>query len=98
MQFFRRAVAPLLLAGAMALSAGCDKGGGNNNKDFDAAPPGMVSDGGVTAAPPSTDVVSGSGKLRGGNVEMDIQIGHPTTQKKTSGGNTTVEGNSAIKR
>lgn len=83
----------------MALTAaGCDKGGGNNDPGFDARPPGNQFDGGVTAAPPSTEVVSGSGTLQGGNVKMDIQIGHPTTQKKTSGGNTTVEGNSAIKR
>ncbi len=95
----RRTITSLMMVSALVLTVGCGKEK-NTDTQFDAGPPGNGSDGGVgaTAAPPAAETVSAGGKLRGGNVEMDVQVGHPTSQKKTTGGNTTVEGNSAIKR
>lgn len=61
------------------------------------APPAMP-DGGTAMAPkPAREVVSGGGRLTGGSMTMDVQVGHPYGQQKISGGTTTVEGGAAVK-
>lgn len=52
-----------------------------------------------TAAPAeATEVVAGGGRVRGGNVVMDVQIGHGASQRQAASGAEAVEGNSAVKQ
>lgn len=49
------------------------------------------------SAPPSTDIGTGGAKLQGGGYSMDVQLGHPFGQGKTTGNSTTTEGGAAVK-
>lgn len=50
------------------------------------------------APPPASEVVSASGSLKGGNMQVEVQIGNATAQEQVAGKNAAVEPNSAIKR
>jgi len=51
------------------------------------------------ASPPAeaTEVVAGGGRVKGGNVVMDVQIGHGASQRQSAGDSGAVEGNSVVK-
>ena len=75
--------------GAMGGGAGGSAGGGS----------GGGTGGGATAQlPPAQDVISGSGRVTGGNFVMDAQLGQGAPQAPANGGGRVIEGNTAIKR
>ena len=85
---------------AAVVSALAMVGCGGSKSSFDAATGQIdagVPDALVANAPPGVEIMSGAGRLTGGNMTMDVQIGHPISQQPASGGNTTVEGNATIK-
>jgi hypothetical protein len=47
---------------------------------------------------PAKDLVSGSGRLTGGNFVMNAQVGQGMPQAPATGGGRIIEGNTAIKR
>ena len=58
--------------------------------EFDAGP--------ETAGAPTQEVGSGGGKVSGGGFTFEVQIGHPISQKKASGGNFQIEGGAAVNK
>lgn len=81
----------LALAPAVAACEDDDGGDTVQTKDPGTQP-------GTPAPADSSEVVAGGGRVRGGNVTMDIQIGHGASQRQTrTGDGTNVEGNSAVK-
>ena len=55
--------------------------------------------GGMTAAlPPAKDIISGSGRMTGGNFVMNAQVGQGLPQAPATGGGRVIQGNTAIKR
>ena len=98
----------LLLALVLFLGCAC---GGVTADPPDASPPGpdaaeIDAGGGADAswidASPATarearEIVSGSGRVSGGNLTMDVQFGHPVQQAPATGGVLRVEGGAAIK-
>ncbi len=96
-----------LLVGAEALILACSPVVVESNDDadlsslYDAAV--VLIDAGApdakppAVAPPSTDITSGGAHLEGGGYSMDVQLGHPFGQGKTTGGGKTTEGGAAIK-
>jgi hypothetical protein len=60
----------------------------------------MVDAGSPDAAAPAREareVVSGAGRLSGGSMTMDVQVGHPVSQQKSTGGTLSIEGGAAVK-
>ena len=53
---------------------------------------------GAAAAPEATEVVAGGGRVKGGNVVMDVQIGHGASQRQAASDAGAVEGNSVVKQ
>ena len=47
---------------------------------------------------PAKDVISGAGRMTGGNFIMNAQVGQGTPQAPASGGGRVIQGNTAIKR
>ena len=94
-----RLIVCLAFAITAATAAGCGDAKDNNDTSFDAGPP-MQQDAGASTpdTQPAAQVVGGGGTLRGGAVRMDIQLGHTSSQAPVSGGTTTIENDSAIKR
>ncbi len=58
--------------------------------EFDAGP--------ETPGAPTQEVGSGGGKVSGGGFTFEVQIGHPISQKKASGGNFQIEGGAAVNK
>jgi hypothetical protein len=104
----RRALAAGFLAGALIAC-----GGGTaaidapppptDAADVDAPPP---TDAGVDAPvdaptdappPPTRTELTGGGRLTGGTLVMDVQLGHPISQAPASGGTTVADPASPIK-
>ena len=91
---------------ALVVAVGCGCGGVQSNRP-DAGPPGPDAatidggggggDGGTTAARNAREIVSGGGRVSGGNVTVDVQLGHPVPQQPVTGGNVKLEGGAAIK-
>jgi hypothetical protein len=97
-----------VLVGALLAAAGCGDnlkpgGSGIPSPGRDGGPPvtrdaGVQGDAGTAAqAHPAREVVSGSGRVSGGGMVMDVQIGHPLGQDKTTAGDKSAEGNAAVK-
>lgn len=101
----RRALAAGLLAGALiACGGGVETVDGPAPPPIDAAVDAVVdaveppidapTDG---AAPPSRSELTGGGRLTGGTLVMDVQLGHPAGQAPSSAGATVLQPASAIK-
>ena len=45
----------------------------------------------------SREVVSGAGRMTGATYTLDVEVGHPISQKKISSATYTLEGNAAVK-
>lgn len=54
--------------------------------------------GAVTAARQAKDIISGSGRLTGGNFVMNAQVGQGVPQAPATGGGRVIQGNTSIKR
>lgn len=54
--------------------------------------------GGAAAAGPANDVISGAGRMTGGNFIMNAQVGQGAPQAPATGGGRILQGNTAIKR
>lgn len=54
--------------------------------------------GGMATARPAKDVISGSGRIAGGNFVMNAQVGQGVPQAPATGGGRVIQGNTAIKR
>jgi hypothetical protein len=70
-------------------AAAIDGGGGADASSTDAGPP--------AGAREAREIVSGGGRVTGGAMTMDVQLGHPVQQGPAAGGSLTVEGGAAIK-
>ena len=90
---------------SLALFLGCACGGVSVDPP-DASPPGpdaaeLDSGGGADASPATArearEIVSGGGRVSGGNMTMEVQFGHPVQQAPATGGAMTVVGGAAIK-
>jgi len=93
----RRAGAALVVAVAL-LSAGCGKVNTSPGDAGSTPPP--AGDGGSTATEgaPGRDLLSGSGRMTGAGMTLDVQIGLPIEQRPSQGtGGVTFEGGAAIK-
>jgi hypothetical protein len=87
------------LAVAPAIAA-C--GGSNPPPAIDAGPAPDAPPVEPDAAPPAAaremrEVVGAGGRVTGGSLTMDVQVGHPIAQDKVSGGTLTVEGAAVVK-
>jgi hypothetical protein len=97
------AAALLMLASACGSVATGDEDAATPSYDggmFDAGPTDDASiDAGETAAPspPSSEVTGGAARLQGATDQMDVQIGHPSSQRPMTDGNRTIEPNTAVK-
>ncbi len=95
--------ARLLLALVVLLGCACGgvkaspPDGGQPGADADLIDAGGGGDGGATAARNAREIVSGSGRVTGGNMTLDVQFGHPVQQKPATGGAVKFEGGAAIK-
>jgi hypothetical protein len=90
---------------SLVLFLGCACGGGVSMPP-DASPPapdaaeidsGGGADASPTAAREARELVSGGGRVTGGNMTMDVQFGHPVRQAPATGGSIQIEGGAAIK-
>ena len=52
----------------------------------------------ASAARPAKDIISGAGRMTGGNFIMNAQVGQGTPQAPATGGGRVIQGNTAIKR
>ena len=90
MRSLARACAIALLATA------CGSGGGGGKppdpKPYDAGPPPIDAQTGDLR---TGDVLTGSGKLQGGTIKMEIEVGGGVTPSTTQGGTVKVEPGSA---
>lgn len=73
--------------------AGVPRDAGEDAHPDDAAPP----DATAIPAYPSREIMSAGGRVTGGTMTMDVQLGHPIDQRKATSGSTAVEGNAAVK-
>ena len=84
---------------------GCASSSSGNHPDaavngmIDAAPP--ETDAGVDAPPaaqprPGRDIVSAGGRLRGGTVTMDVEIGLPVDQSEATNGTRRMRGAAVV--
>ena len=72
---------------------------------IDAGLDAMPVDGGIDAAPldagmvrpEGAEVTSGAGRVQGGTMTLDVQIGHPVDQRPAAGGVHQIEGGAVIK-
>jgi hypothetical protein len=101
MMVLGRKAASLLAAGLLA-GVGCSfqPAGLSPNRDGGGAVDAAIdvrhdSDGGIARS--QREIVSGGGRLTGGTMTMDVQIGHPVSQGQSSGGTQTIEGGAAVK-
>jgi hypothetical protein len=94
MSIFRGLLVSLATVFTLALPAceGDDPGDGVFSKD-----PGTNDAVEEGVAPEATEVVAGGGRVKGGNVVMDVQIGHGASQRQSAGDSGAVEGNSVVK-
>ena len=90
-------------------AAGCassSMGGGDDARRADAA--GTVDAGAIDAAPPADaapdaasvrpgrEIVSTGGRLRGGAITMDVELGHPVEQSKATAGSVELRGAAVV--
>jgi hypothetical protein len=59
--------------------------------------PGPAGDAGASASPPGAEVTSGGMHLEGATYKMDVQVGHPVSQERMQGSQTTLEGDAVVK-
>ncbi len=80
-------------------NAGGGAGGGSGGGDGGAGGGtggGSAGDGGVLAG--LRELVSAGGRMTGGTLTVDVQVGHPTVRTKMTGGTLSVEGTAAVQR
>ncbi len=86
---------PLMLLAALCTLAlpACDDGDPGDGL-FTGTDPGTK-----TETPPAeaSEVVAGGGRVKGGNIVMDVQIGHGASQRQSASDTQAVEGNSVVK-
>ncbi|HVK84453.1 MAG TPA: hypothetical protein VM513_10125 [Kofleriaceae bacterium] len=63
----------------------------------DAQPPDAPPDATVSSAYPARELMSAGGRVTGGSLTVDVQLGHPIEQRAAGSGTKTFEGNAAIK-
>ncbi len=74
-------------------------GGGTGGGGTAGGSGGGTGGGGATVqVRPAKDIISGSGRVTGGNFVMDAQLGQGTPQAPANGGGRVIQGNTAIKR
>lgn len=79
-----------LVVGFSLIGLACEKEDpGESTRAEEGNPPRSAGEG--------SEVVAGGGKVSGGNVTMDIQIGHGASQRQAATTDSNVEGNSVIK-
>lgn len=81
-------------------AAGCGAAGkGPADADIDGLP--TDPDAGIDAPPPTTgnvrDLAGAGGRVTGGGLVLDVQLGHPFTHQPTTGGRLVFEGGAAVK-
>lgn len=54
-------------------------------------------DAGMAMSPPGQDMTGGSGRLTGATYTLDVQLGHPSSQRPIQGPTRRLEGNAPIK-
>lgn len=75
-------------------------GGSDPPPAVDAGPPPDARPAEPDATPPvreHREIVGAGGRVRGGNLTMDVQLGHAVGQQKLSGGTLTLEGAAVVK-
>jgi hypothetical protein len=100
------------MSAALAATQGCSCGtpnpgqdggtgasGGGGGGGSSGGGTGGGSGGGATIAlRPAIDIISGTGRVTGGNFVMTVQVGQGMPQAPTTGGGRIIQGNTAIKR
>lgn len=92
MKTFRSPLALLAALCTLALPACDDEDQGDGV--FTGSDPGTHSE---TPPAEASEVVAGGGRVKGGNVVMDVQIGHGASQRQSASDTQAVEGNTVVK-
>jgi hypothetical protein len=87
-----RLVAGIAFAACVACTPGAITGSGEDPDDQSTAPDTS------SHATPGQELVSGAGRIRGGGIVMEVQIGHFVTQRETTDGTRRIHGNAVVKR
>lgn len=75
-----------------------DAGTGSNMPPSDAAVDDAATpDATMIPAYPAREIMSAGGRMTGGSLTVDVQLGHPIEQRAAGSGATTFEGNAAVK-
>jgi hypothetical protein len=59
---------------------------------------GTLNPDGGKALPPLRELVSAGGRMTGGTLTLDVQLGHPTPRTRMSGGTLSLTGSAAVQR
>lgn len=94
-----------LLACVMLIvgGTGCSGGASSIDASIDARPATDANtsiDAGLDAGPAARtalDVVSAGGRVAGGTLTLDVEIGHAVDQQKATGGTLSIEGGAVVK-